>query len=82
MIVTQELMLPHMCRSKGELTSEEIQDAEVHTIKSTRQKTFKREYPPLAPHFGSVCYTMIKVAKQAINAVLGNAYVIYVLFLN
>ena len=29
--------------------------------------------PPLAPHFGGVHETMIKAAKRAVNAVLGNA---------
>ena len=29
--------------------------------------------PPLAPHFGEVHETMIKAAKRAVNAVLGNA---------
>ena len=29
--------------------------------------------PPLAPHFGGVHETMIKSAKRAINAILGNA---------
>ena len=29
--------------------------------------------PPLAPHFGGVHETMIKAAKRATNAVLGNA---------
>ena len=29
--------------------------------------------PPLAPHFGGVHETMIKVAKRPVNAVLGNA---------
>lgn len=29
--------------------------------------------PPLAPHFGGVHETMIKAAKKAINAILGNA---------
>ena len=29
--------------------------------------------PPLAPHFGGEHETMIKAAKRAVNAVLGNA---------
>jgi len=29
--------------------------------------------PPLAPHFGGIHETMIKSAKRAINAILGNA---------
>ena len=29
--------------------------------------------PPLAPYFGGVHETMIKAAKRAVNAVLGNA---------
>ena len=46
-MVTLEAMLPHVCRNKGELTSEEIQDAKACIIKSTQQKTFRGEYRAL-----------------------------------
>ena len=41
---------------------------------STANQGIKWQFnPPLAPHFGGVHETMIKSAKRAINAILGNA---------
>ena len=46
LMVTQESLVPRVFRNKGELTSEEIQDAEMH-IKSIEQNTLKGEYETL-----------------------------------
>ena len=40
LMVTQESLVPRVFRNKGELTSEEIQDAEMH-INSIEQNTLK-----------------------------------------
>ena len=41
------IMLPQECRYQGEMTSDELQDAKLHIIKSVQQKTFKDEYDAL-----------------------------------
>ena len=52
-----------------------VQAIDVKKVKnSTADKGVKWTFnPPLAPHFGGVHESMIKSAKKAIGAVLGNA---------
>ena len=71
-------------RQNGELKPSEIEDTEVQVIKKpflksiwpfNAKRSYRRtvNYLPLAPRFGGVHETMIRAAKRAVNAVLGNA---------